>query len=114
MNIGAGKRTLVQMPQLVRVAHDVDRHDLVVLDLEGSGLQLAVAFERDVLLFVLFPQRPRSLSRRLGHGLRRGRFDPEAKADRQAIPAIDHVDQERELHLLLICEMGRQCFPRFF
>ena len=35
------------MPQLVGIAHDVDRRDLAILDLERGRLQLAVALARD-------------------------------------------------------------------
>jgi hypothetical protein len=40
-------RHLMQMPQLVRVSHHIDRRHLAVLDLQRGRLQFAVGFQGD-------------------------------------------------------------------
>jgi hypothetical protein len=40
---------LMQMPQLVRIAHHVERGNPAILGIEGRRLQFAVSVERDAV-----------------------------------------------------------------
>ena len=49
-----------------------------------------------------------------GDGLYRSRIGKQAETDRDAVPAIDDIDHQRELDLLLLGELGLQGFTGTF